>query len=143
MGIISKVIRRHESTATEHPIFVSPQGVDFAIVAHHADGLGAFPARECIRGESRMHQRHVGDEGGIFYIQVVLGDLLGCQLTLVGDGLRGEGIDVKSRFGTEHGGCLFFGHFAYTEEFTFEVTGGLFFGTRVGNEELGCDVGYG
>jgi hypothetical protein len=38
--------------------------------------------------------------------------------------LRGEGVDVESAFGAEHGGCFFFGHFADAKEFTFKVSEG-------------------
>ena len=55
------------------------------------------------------------NEAGVFNIQIILRDLLRSQLSLVGNGLRGKGVDVESRFGTEHGGRFLFGHFTYTE----------------------------
>lgn len=52
MGIVPEVIGGHESTAAEHPILISAKGVDLAVVAHHADGLGAFPRGEGVGGEA-------------------------------------------------------------------------------------------
>lgn len=71
-----------------------------------------------------MDERQMTDELRILDIEIVLRHLLGCELALVRDGLRGEGVDVESAFGAEHGGCFFFGHFADAKEFTFKVSEG-------------------
>mmetsp|Transcript_18556 Transcript_18556/g.38460 ORF Transcript_18556/g.38460 Transcript_18556/m.38460 type:complete len:432 (+) Transcript_18556:216-1511(+) len=115
MGVVSKVIGGHESTAAEHPILISAKGVDLAVVAHHADGLGAFPGGEGVGGEAGVDERQVRDEGGVLDIEVVFRDLFGGELSFVGDGLGGEGVDVEAAFGSEHGGRFFFGHFADAE----------------------------
>ena len=78
----------------------------------------------------------MGDEGWILDVEIILGHLLRRQLTLVCDSLGGERIDVKATLGTEHGGGLFLGHFAHTEEFAVEITRSEFLGTAVGDEEL-------
>lgn len=62
------------------------------------------------------------DETGVFNIKIVLRDLFGCQLSLVGDGLRCEGVDVESTLRTKHGGYFFFCHFAHAEKFAFKVS---------------------
>ena len=83
-----------------------------------------------------MNQRQMGDEGWVLDVEVVLGDLLGSQLSFVGDGFGGEGIDVEAAFGTEYRGGFFFGHFANAEEFPFEISERIFPGALVGNKEL-------
>jgi hypothetical protein len=50
--------------------------------------------------------------------------------------LRGQRVDVESAFGTEHGGCFFFSHFADAEELSFEVAKGKLAGTGVAYKEL-------
>ncbi len=124
MGIVPEIIGGHESTAAEHPILISTEGVDLAIVAHHANGLGAFPGGEGVGGESRVDEGQVSDEGGIFDVEVVFGNLFGGELAFVGDGLGREGVDVEATLGSEHGGGFFFGHFSDAEKFSFEVAEG-------------------
>ena len=78
----------------------------------------------------------MGDERRVLDVEIILGDLLRCQLTLVSDRLGGERIDVKATLGTEHGRGLFLGHLAHAEEFTFKVTRRVLFGATVSDEEL-------
>lgn len=80
----------------------------------------------------------MGNERRVLDVEVILGDLLGRQLTLVSDRLGGEGVDVKATLGAEHGRGLLLGHLAYTEEFTFKVTRREPLGTAVSDKELRC-----
>ena len=68
-----------------HPVFVAAQGVDFAVVAHHADRLSAVPRGESVGGEAGVDQGHVGLEVGALQI-LVIGDHLYKKKTQVETG---------------------------------------------------------
>jgi hypothetical protein len=71
----------------------APEGVDLAVVAHHAQGLRAVPGGEGVGGEARVDQGHVRHEVGVLS-GFVLG-MWGRKGGNAGWGVKGEGATSK------------------------------------------------
>ena len=54
-----------------HPVDVPSQRIDFAVVAHESQRLGAIPARERVGREPRVNHGEVGLEIGIGQVRIV------------------------------------------------------------------------
>ena len=73
----------HDALARAHPVDIASQGVDLAVVADHAHGLGAAPAGEGVGTEAGVDQGHVSLEVILLQVLVVCCHLQsnpGCSL---------------------------------------------------------------
>mmetsp|Transcript_9325 Transcript_9325/g.18390 ORF Transcript_9325/g.18390 Transcript_9325/m.18390 type:complete len:502 (-) Transcript_9325:881-2386(-) len=93
--VVGEQGRLHDTTASVHPVLVTTESVDLSVVAKHTVGLCAVPTGEGVSGKTRMHKCEVRLEVGVDKIQVVLGQLLGGELTLVSDGPCGKTAHVE------------------------------------------------
>ena len=59
---VAQCARTEHALSCLHPRTVASHGVYFAVMTEQAEGLGEFPFRECIGGESAMHQRQSRSE---------------------------------------------------------------------------------
>ena len=57
LDVVAEQVAGEHAFAGVHPVDVAAQGVDLAVVGEVAVGMGAFPAREGVGAEARMHQR--------------------------------------------------------------------------------------
>lgn len=82
--------------AGAHEVAVASDGVDFAVVRHHAEGMGEFPGGKGVGREALVENRKGGLVEGRLEVGVKLGDLRGREEAFVNDGARGEGADVEA-----------------------------------------------
>ena len=94
LQFVPEQIRAQDAFAGVHPVAVAQQRVDLAVVAHGAVGLGAVPRREGVRGEARVHHRHVGLVVPGAEIVEELEELMGRQHPLVDDGVGRQRAEV-------------------------------------------------
>ncbi len=94
-GVGAEELGPNHRLAGVHPVHVAAQGVDLAVVDEVAVRVGAFPAREGVRAEARMHDAQGRLEGGMREVQVEGLHLLGDEHALVDDGLAGEAGEVE------------------------------------------------
>ncbi len=83
--------------AGAHPVDVAHQRVDLAVVGDHAIGVRQRPARERVRREARVHERHRALHLRILQVREEVAHLVGDQHPLVDDRARGERRDVQVR----------------------------------------------
>ena len=131
--------RGKHGLAGVHPGDVAAQGVDLAVVAKVAEGVGELPGGEGVGGEALVDQAQRAGHLGIRQLPVEIGDLGGQQQALVNDGPRGERRDVEEALvGQVRGGDLVFDPLADEVELAFE--GVLIEAVGVADEDL-LDVG--
>ncbi len=79
-----------------HPILVALQRVDLAVVADHAEGLGALPCGEGIRAVALVKDGDSRGEVRIAQVRVEVRQLRGQHQALIDDGAAAEAGDVKA-----------------------------------------------
>ena len=84
--VIAQHRRLHHAFARAHPVEVALDGVDLAVVRHHAVGVGQRPFREGVGREALVHQREGRHRARIGQVLVVAAHLVGQQQALVDDG---------------------------------------------------------
>ena len=84
--VVTEKIRPHHRLARMHPVFITSQGVDLAVVDEIAVRMRSFPAREGVGAEARMNQGDSGFHSRIAKIGKVVNYLVGRQHPLVNDG---------------------------------------------------------
>ena len=72
--------------ACPHPVEVALDGVDFAVVGHHAVGVGEAPLGEGVGGKALVNDGERRHHFGLLQVAVVLAHLIGEQQTLIDDG---------------------------------------------------------
>ena len=93
--IVAEQIGFNHALARCHPVLVTQQGVDLAVVAHEAVGLGTIPGRECVGAETRVHHGQVRGEILCMQIRIKGHYLMRGQHALVDDHLGGQRADVE------------------------------------------------
>ena len=83
--------------ARAHPVDVSGESVDLAVVAKHAKRLRALPGRSRVGGEALVEDAERNLDLGIGEVGVEGVELLGGAERLVGDRAKGERRDVRVR----------------------------------------------
>ena len=86
LQVIAQHGRLHHAFTGAHPVEVALDGVDLAVVRHHAVRVRERPLREGVGGKALVHQRQGGDRALVLQVQVVGAHLIGQQQTLVDDG---------------------------------------------------------
>ncbi|MPM13719.1 hypothetical protein SDC9_60078 [bioreactor metagenome] len=100
----------HAALTGAHPVDVTADCVDFAIVDQVTVWMGSFPAREGIRTETGMDHRQSGCEVQIRQIKIEAAQLFSSQHPFVDDRFRREAGKIEraaSFFAHRHD--LFFG----------------------------------
>ncbi len=87
--------------ARAHPVDVAHHGVDLAVVAGHAVGVGQLPGGERVGGEARVHQRHSALAALVLQVGVEAGELVADQHALVVERARGARGHIQARLGGE------------------------------------------
>ena len=95
LQVVAEEVGLEHRLAGVHPVDVAAQRVDLAVVGDVAVGVGAVPAREGVRAETRMHQRQRGFHRRVRQVGVILAELLGEQHALIDDRLAREAGDVE------------------------------------------------
>ena len=93
--VVSKEVAAHHTLPGKHPIGVSPQCIDLAIVAHEAIGLGAIPTRKGVRREAGVNHGEMALVGRVLQVRVIGKQLMSGQHPLVDEHLRRERADVE------------------------------------------------
>ena len=93
--IVAQEFRLHEMPACRHPVDVSAQRVDLAVVADHPVGVGQPPRRKSVGGKALVNQGERGDHPLVVEVQIVLAYLMREQHPLVDERARREGRDVE------------------------------------------------
>lgn len=83
------------SLSRSHPVFVTPDRVDFSVVSSPSHWLSSVPRREGIGGETRMNKGEMGGVERMVQIMVVVVDLDRGELTFVDDVGWSEGTDIE------------------------------------------------
>ncbi len=104
LDLVAEERRGDGGLPRRHPVHVSAQRVDLAVMRHHPVGMGELPRREGVGGEALMHQRHLRDEARIVQVGIIGAELIGEEHALVDDRPRGHGDDVEAAVCT--GGLL-------------------------------------
>lgn len=86
----------HHALARLHQVHVAAQSVYLAVVGEHSQRVRAFPGREGVGAEPRVHERQVGVELRVQQVGVVVPELVGGEEALVDDGLVGQRADVEA-----------------------------------------------
>ena len=81
--------------ASTHPVDVTTQGVDFAIMHQITIGMSALPAGEGIGAETGMDQSQRRFHGAILHIHIEGTQLFGGQHALVDNGAGGQAGNIK------------------------------------------------
>ena len=84
-----------------HPVDVSAEGVDFAIVDDVAVGMGPFPAGEGIGAEPRVDHGQSCLNGRVGQLRIILLQLLRHQHSFINNGFVREAGEVE-RFATHN-----------------------------------------
>ena len=86
LQVVAQHGRLHHAFAGAHPVEVALDGVDLAVVRHHAVRVRERPLRKGVGGKALVHQRQGGDRALVLQVQVVGAHLVGQQQALVDDG---------------------------------------------------------
>jgi hypothetical protein len=126
--------------AGAHEVAIAADGVDLAVVRHHAERVREVPRRERVGRVALVEDRERRGELGRLQIDEVFLDLEGREQALVDDRARGERADVEAGdFGFDD---LFLGGVLREEELTLElVVSDLVFAGNEGldDERLGIE----
>ena len=82
--------------AGAHEVAVAADGVDFAVVRHHPEGMGEVPGGEGVGRVALVEDGEGGGELGGLEVHEVFADLRGGEQALVNDGAAAEGADVEA-----------------------------------------------
>ena len=119
--VLAEHRRLHGRLPGRHPVEVAAQGVDFAVVADHPEGMGQTPAREGVGRKALMHQGQGRGEARIVEVVVIVAELGGEQHALVADRAARHGRNIEC---LEADGPLAhdleFDHPAHDEQFALE-----------------------
>jgi hypothetical protein len=85
LDVVAKERAREQGFPRLHPVDVSAQRVDFAVVRDVAVRVRPLPTRESVRGEPRMHQRQRTLHVRVLKIGEILPDLHGHQHSFIHD----------------------------------------------------------
>ena len=91
--VVAEQLGRELRFARPHPVHVSAQRVDLAVVGDHPVRVRELPARERVGREARVDERQRGLRPRVLQVRVVAEQLRGGEHPLVDDGPRGEGRD--------------------------------------------------
>ena len=83
--VIAEDGRGDAGLARGHPVDIAAQGVDFAVMGHHAEGMRQLPGGKGVGGKTLMHQRQGGGEIGIRQVFVIGPELAGQEHAFVDD----------------------------------------------------------
>ena len=95
VGVFPELFRNKLHLAGMHPVDVTAQGVDLPIVRDHPVRVGQRPGRKRVGAVTRVHHCDSRDKVLVGQILVKSVDLLGHQLTFIGQGLGGQADHVK------------------------------------------------
>ncbi len=95
LDVVPKQLGREHALARPHPVHVSAQGIDFAVVGDYAVGMRARPAGEGVGRKTRVHDRQGGHHRELGQVREERVELLGGEHALVNEGARREACDVK------------------------------------------------
>ena len=90
LGAIPESGGSHRRFAHAHPIQISAQGVDLAVVAEEAVRMRQPPRRKGVGRETRMHQRNCASQIRVPQIAIKSRQLVGRQHSLVDNRARRE-----------------------------------------------------
>jgi hypothetical protein len=117
-----------------NPVAVSAEGVDFAVMGKHAEGVGEGPSREGVRAIALVENCEGGFVGGVLKIQIKAFELRSREHALVDNDSGTKGRDVERRGAV--GGASVFDFVAGKEKGEFEVIVREFFRIRTRDEKL-------
>ena len=102
--IVSKKLRGHGAAACIHPVEVTAQGVDLAVVTENPERLGQAPSGEGVGGKALMHQGQSRNHAFVGKVLVKTPHLMGQHHALEQQGSRreGENIEVFHAFHPAH-----------------------------------------
>ena len=95
--VIAEDLAGEAGLAGTHPIHISAQRVDLAVVCDEAVGVRAVPAREGVRREARMDEADRGLEILGFEVEKIAVHLLGHEHALVDHGAAGKAGNIPDR----------------------------------------------
>ena len=101
LQVQAEELRGQLRLARAHPVDVAHQRVDLAVVGDHAVRVRERPARERVRREARVHERHRARHLRVAEVREEAAHLVGDEHPLVDDRARGERGDVEVRPGGE------------------------------------------
>lgn len=78
-----------------HPVAVTAESIDFAVMGEEAVGVATVPAGEGIRAEPGVHEGEGAGEFGVLEVGVIGWDLFGHEHALVEHGPAGEAADKE------------------------------------------------
>ena len=93
--IVAQHRAAHGLATRVHPVDVTAQRVDLAVVADHAERMGQTPAWEGVGGEALVNQRQRRHHLRVGQVLVVHAHLIGQQHALVDQGARRQRGDVE------------------------------------------------
>ena len=94
LDVVAERRRLEQRLARAHPVDVSAQRVDLAVVRDAAVRVRAIPAREGVGGEARVHQRDCALHERVLQVEEVLVELIRRQHALVDQRLVRQRNDV-------------------------------------------------
>ena len=101
LQVQAEELRGELGLAGAHPVDVAHERVDLAVVGDHAIGVRERPARERVRREARVDERHRAGHLRMGQVREEPADLVGDEHPLVDDRARGERGDVEVRTGRQ------------------------------------------
>ena len=102
--VVAEQLALHQMPARRHPVDVSAQRVDLAVVADHPVGVGEPPRGEGVGGKPLVDEGERGDHRLVREVEIVLAHLVRQQHPLVDDDARREGRRVEVVMGLAEGG---------------------------------------
>ena len=137
-GHVAKGARGHANLVAFHPVDVTLERVDLAVVGQHAEGLRQPPLREGVGGIALVIDRKRGFKAFVHQVGVEVGNILRQHHALVDDRPAGHRRDVKRRHLSGQRGFLD----AATDDVKLALECFLVHALGVGNQDL-FDLGTG
>ena len=107
LDVVAEQRRRQHRLPRVHPVHVSAQRVDFAVVADVAVRVRQLPARKRVGRKALVHQAQRAGQFGIQQLLIEIGDLRREQQSLVDNRARGKRRNVEEilllQIGLGHG----------------------------------------
>ncbi len=94
--VVTEQRGRNRCLTRRHPVDITAQRVDFAVMGDHAIGVRQLPRREGVGGETLMHERDSRFETRVRKVLVICAHLIGEEHPLIDDGRgrKGNGIEI-------------------------------------------------
>ena len=83
-----------------HPVEVTAQRVDLAVMRDHAVGMGELPGREGVGREALMHERKRRGEFRMVQVRIIGAKLIGEEHALVDNGAAGQRHGIETNIVT-------------------------------------------